>query len=235
MRVVALEEHFTVPALVKRIDPAAIARRGFRRGDATRRAGPSRWSSRPRSASSASPRWTKPASPCRCSRTPGPVPISCPAPTASRMAREMNDHLAAAIARHPDSLRGIRRAADAEPGRLRRRARARGQGARLRRRHHQRHHRGPLPRSSRATTRCWRRPSTSTCRSTSIRIWRPSPCAQAYFSDLEPGAARVLEAAGWGWHSGDGDPRAAPGAGRHARPASQAEARSSATWARCCR
>ena len=30
MRVVALEEHFTVPALVKRIDPAAIARRGFR-------------------------------------------------------------------------------------------------------------------------------------------------------------------------------------------------------------
>ena len=30
MRVVALEEHFTVPALVRRIDPAAIARRGFR-------------------------------------------------------------------------------------------------------------------------------------------------------------------------------------------------------------
>jgi predicted TIM-barrel fold metal-dependent hydrolase len=29
MRIVALEEHFNVPALVKRIDPAAIARRGF--------------------------------------------------------------------------------------------------------------------------------------------------------------------------------------------------------------
>ena len=29
MRIVALEEHFTVPALVRRIDPDAIARRGF--------------------------------------------------------------------------------------------------------------------------------------------------------------------------------------------------------------
>jgi hypothetical protein len=30
MRVVALEEHFSVPALVRRIDPAAVSRRGFR-------------------------------------------------------------------------------------------------------------------------------------------------------------------------------------------------------------
>jgi hypothetical protein len=29
----------------------------------------------------------------------------------------------------------------------------------------------------------------------------PEPVRQAYYSDLEPGAARVLEAAGWGWHS----------------------------------
>ena len=30
MRVVALEEHFTVPSLVRRIDPEAIKHRGFR-------------------------------------------------------------------------------------------------------------------------------------------------------------------------------------------------------------
>ena len=30
MRVVALEEHFTVPDLVRRIDPTAVSRRGFR-------------------------------------------------------------------------------------------------------------------------------------------------------------------------------------------------------------
>ena len=29
MRVVALEEHFTIPSLMHRIDPQAIARRGF--------------------------------------------------------------------------------------------------------------------------------------------------------------------------------------------------------------
>ena len=29
----------------------------------------------------------------------------------------------------------------------------------------------------------------------------PEPVRQAYYSNLEPGAARVLEAAGWGWHS----------------------------------
>jgi hypothetical protein len=29
MRIVALEEHYTVPAIVARIDPAAIRRRGF--------------------------------------------------------------------------------------------------------------------------------------------------------------------------------------------------------------
>ena len=29
MRVVALEEHFTIPSLMQRIDPRAVARRGF--------------------------------------------------------------------------------------------------------------------------------------------------------------------------------------------------------------
>src|SRR5260221_11280930 len=30
MRVIALEEHFSIPALVKRIDPAVVSRRGFK-------------------------------------------------------------------------------------------------------------------------------------------------------------------------------------------------------------
>jgi predicted TIM-barrel fold metal-dependent hydrolase len=29
----------------------------------------------------------------------------------------------------------------------------------------------------------------------------PEPVRQAYFSDLPPGASRVLEASGWGWHA----------------------------------
>jgi uncharacterized protein len=29
----------------------------------------------------------------------------------------------------------------------------------------------------------------------------PEPVRQAYYSDLQPGAGRVLESAAWGWHS----------------------------------
>ena len=35
MRIITLEEHFAIPAVVARIDPALIARRGFPMGEAT--------------------------------------------------------------------------------------------------------------------------------------------------------------------------------------------------------
>jgi hypothetical protein len=55
MRIVALEEHFNVPSLVRRIDPDAIARFGF----PPRFFGPlaDNW---PTSKRSAYPKWTKP-------------------------------------------------------------------------------------------------------------------------------------------------------------------------------
>ena len=52
MRVVALEEHFNVPALVKRIDPAAISRPRLHARADRPRAGRTRWRCCPRSASS---------------------------------------------------------------------------------------------------------------------------------------------------------------------------------------
>ena len=48
MRVVALEEHFNVPALVKSIDPAAIKRRGYHAAADAQRSAKSRCSSCPR-------------------------------------------------------------------------------------------------------------------------------------------------------------------------------------------
>ena len=47
LRVVALEEHFSVPALVKRIDPGAISRRGYkpRKAPPARPAMPICWNS----------------------------------------------------------------------------------------------------------------------------------------------------------------------------------------------
>src|SRR3989304_3315182 len=106
MRVVALEEHFTAPALVRRIDPAAISRRGFRPGTGP----PSR------------PNPTEPAHESGERRlksmdesgitvqvlsNTGPGPDLVPGDEGIAIAREMNDFLAAAIARHPDRFAGF--------------------------------------------------------------------------------------------------------------------------------
>ncbi len=58
MRIVALEEHFTVPQLVRRIDPDAIARHGFPAGFAANLA-----DKLSISAPFALARWMKPGSP----------------------------------------------------------------------------------------------------------------------------------------------------------------------------
>ena len=62
----------------------------------------------------------------------------------------------------------------------------------------------------------------------------PEPVRQAYYSDLQPGAGRVLESTAWGWHSETAIHVSAwcllgrwigiRGCGS-----------SSATWAKCCR
>ena len=65
MRVIALEEHFTAPGIVGRIDRDVVRQRGFQ----------------PRRVA------------------PGADGVA--------MARELNDHLAAACARHPDRFAGF--------------------------------------------------------------------------------------------------------------------------------
>ena len=52
----------------------------------------------------------------------------------------------------------------------------------------------------------------------------PEPVRQAYYSGLEPGAGPRAGSRRLGLAFGDGDPRAAHGAGRHARQASEAQA-----------
>ena len=103
--------------------PSAAA--ASRPRDAARGRRRTRWSCCPRSARSASSRWTRPASPMQVLSNSGPGPDLVPGADGVAMAREMNDHLAAAVAKHPDALRRLRRAADGKPRCLRRRARAR--------------------------------------------------------------------------------------------------------------
>ena len=106
MRIVALEEHFAVPALVKRIDPAAVARRGFQpsklaagRVDAFEQAveiGPRRLADMDAAGISV-----------QVLSNTGPGPDIVPGPDGVQLAKAMNDYLAAAAARYPDRFKGF--------------------------------------------------------------------------------------------------------------------------------
>jgi predicted TIM-barrel fold metal-dependent hydrolase len=199
MRVVALEEHFTVPALVKRIDPGVAQRRGFR------------------------PRTARPGAPNLGEMLPdigekrlgsmdasgitvevlsntGPGPDLVPGAEGVSLAREMNDHLAAAIARHPDRFTGFAvlpmQSPDACPAELERTVKQLGfVGALI---------------NGTTEGRFLDHPSydglIAAAESLDVPIYihphlAPEPVRLAYYSDLPKGAAAVIEQAGWGWHS----------------------------------
>ena len=106
MRVVALEEHFTVPALVRRIDPGAISRRGFRPRK-TPANGPNPLELLPDIGERRLKSMDETGISVQVLSNSGPGPDLVPGPDGVAMAREMNDHLATAIARHPDRLAGF--------------------------------------------------------------------------------------------------------------------------------
>ena len=106
MRVVALEEHFTVPALVRRIDPGAISRRGFRPRK-TPANGPNPLELLPDIGERRLKSMDEAGITVQVLSNSGPGPDLVPGPDGVAMAREMNDHLATAIARHPNRLAGF--------------------------------------------------------------------------------------------------------------------------------
>jgi predicted TIM-barrel fold metal-dependent hydrolase len=199
MRVVALEEHFTVPALVRRIDPAAISRRGFK--------------PRNEPASGANPLELLPEIGERRLKSmdeagisvqvlsgTGPGPDLVPGADGVAMAREMNDHLAAAVARHPDRFAGFAvlpmQSPDACAAELVRAVKdLRFVGALI---------------NGTTEGRFLDHPSYDGLLAAAVELdvpiyihphLPPEPVRQAYYSDLQPGACRVLESAAWGWHS----------------------------------
>ena len=106
MRVVALEEHFTVPALVRRIDPDAINRRGFRPRTAPASA-PNPLEVLPEINERRLQSMDEAGITVQVLSNTGPGPDLVPGPEGTALAREMNDHLAAAIARYPDRFAGF--------------------------------------------------------------------------------------------------------------------------------
>jgi uncharacterized protein len=199
MRVVALEEHFTVPALVRRIDPGAISRRGFRPRQAPAK-GPNPLELLPEIGERRLKSMDEAGITVQVLSNSGPGPDLLPGPDGVGMAREINDHLAAAIARHPDRFAGFAalpmQQPDACAGELVRAVKdLRFVGALI---------------NGTTEGRFLDHPSYDGLLAAAVELdapiyihphLPPEPVRQAYYSDLPSGAGRVLESAAWGWHS----------------------------------
>jgi predicted TIM-barrel fold metal-dependent hydrolase len=199
MRVVALEEHFTVPNLVSRIDPGAIARRGFR----PRRApanGPNPLELAPEIGERRLQSMDEAGISVQVLSNTGPGPDLVPGSEGVAIAREMNEHLAAAISRYPHRFAGFAvlpmQSPEAAPAELVRAVRELGfVGALI---------------NGTTEGRFLDDPSYDGLLAAAVDLdvpiyihphLAPDAVRQAYYAGLEPGASRVLEAAGWGWHS----------------------------------
>ena len=232
MRVVALEEHFTVPALVRRIDPGAISRRGFRPRKVPAN-GPNPLELLPEIGERRLKSMDEAGITVQVLSNSGPGPDLVPGPDGVAMAREMNDHLATAIARHPHRLAGFAalpmQRPDACADELVRAVKdlrfvVRSSTAR--------------PRAASSITRAMmvssRRPWSSTCRSTSIHTFHLSPCGRP----ITPICSRVRVACSSLPH-GDGIRRRRSTCFAWCLLGRWIGIRgcgsSSATWAKCCR
>src|SRR6185295_14937109 len=199
VRVVALEEHFTVPALVKRIDPEAARRRGFRPRTA-RPTGPSLAELLPDMGEKRLASMDAAGITVEVLSNTGPGPDLVPGAEGIAVAREMNDHLAAAVARQPSRFAGFAvlpmQSPDACADELRRAVRdLRFVGALI---------------NGTTEGRFLDHPSYDGLLAAAVELdvpiyihphLAPEPVRQAYYSDLPTGASRVIEQAGWGWHS----------------------------------
>jgi predicted TIM-barrel fold metal-dependent hydrolase len=199
MRVIALEEHFSVPALVRRIDPAAIGRRGFRARKAPT-SGPNPLELLPEIGEKRLASMDESGITMQVLSNSGPAADLVPGPDGVAIAREMNDYLAAAIARHPDRFAGFAAlpvlSPDAAATELVRAVKELGfLGANI---------------NGTIDGRFLDHPSFDGLLAAAVDLdvpiymhphLPPDAVRQAYYADLPEGAGRVLESAGWGWHS----------------------------------
>lgn len=199
MRTVALEEHFNVPALVKRIDPAVIKRRGFqpRRAPTDR---PSPMELLPEIDERRLKSMDEAGITVQVLSNNGPGPDLVPGADGVAMAREMNDYLAEVVARRPDRFAGFAVLPTQSPEAC---------ATELKRCVKDLHFPGAMIHGT-TEGRFLDHPSYDGLLAAAVELdvpiyihphLAPAPVREAYYSGLEQGAGRVLEAAGWGWHS----------------------------------
>ncbi len=199
MRTVALEEHFSVPALARGIDPKIVSARGFRPRNITPGAVnpmellPEIGERRLKSMDDA-------GITVQVLSNAGPAADLVPGPDGIALARGINDHLAEAVARHPDRFAGFAampmQSPDAAPAELKRAVKELGFVGAMVNGTTEGHflddprYDGLLAAAVELDVPIYVHPHLP-----------PEPVRQAYYSNLPDGAARVLETAGWGWHS----------------------------------
>ena len=199
MRVVALEEHFSVPAVVRRIDPGAISARGYQPRKAPPK-GPNPIELLPEIGELRLKSMDEAGITVQVLSGSGPGPDLVPGADGVAMARETNDHLAAAIARHPDRFAGFAtlpmQSPEACPLELSRAVK-------------ELHFLGALINGT-TQGRFLDHASYDALLAAAVELdvpiyihphLPPEPVRQAYYSGLAPGAGRVLQSAAWGWHS----------------------------------
>jgi predicted TIM-barrel fold metal-dependent hydrolase len=199
MRVVALEEHFTVSDLVRRIDPAAISRRGFKPRKAPPQ-GPSPIELLPEIGERRLKSMDEAGITVQVLSVSGPGPDLVPGTAGIDMARGMNDYLAKVVTQNSGRFAGFAalpmQSPDACAPELVRTVKELGFcGALI---------------NGTTEGRFLDHPSYDSVLAAAVELdvpiyihphLPPEPVRQAYYSGLEPGAGRVLESAGWGWHS----------------------------------
>ena len=199
MRIVALEEHFAIPANAKRIDPKVISARGFRPRNITPGAVnpmellPEIGERRLKSMDEA-------GITVQVLSVAGPGADLLSGAEGVAMARDTNDHLAKAIASHPDRFAGFAnlpmQSPDAAAAELARAVKQLGfvgamvNGTTEGRFLDDPRYDGLLAAAVELDVPIYVHPHLP-----------PDPVRQAYYSNLPDGPARVLETAGWGWHS----------------------------------
>ena len=200
MRVVALEEHFAVPALAKTIDPAAIAARGHYKG---RKVAPGKTSplellsdidgKRIQSMDAAGITYT-------ILSNSGAGPDLVPGPDGVTLAQKTNDYLADIMVKHPKRFGGFAALPMASPDAC---------AAELKRAVKDQKMVGAMIHGT-TQGRFLDHPSYDALLAAAAELDVPiyihpnvpSPEIQkAYYSDLPEGTDRVVGTAGWGWHS----------------------------------
>ena len=199
MRTVALEEHFSVPSIASRIDKGVLNRRGYRPRTLPQGARnplellPEIGAKRLKSMDDA-------GISVQVLSNSGPGPDLVAGQAGVDMARETNDFLAKAIASHPNRFAAFAalplQSPDAAAVEFTRTVKELGFiGAMV----HGTTEGRFLDHSS-------FEPVLATAEQLDVPIYihphiPPEPVRQTYFSDLPAGPGRVLETAGWGWHS----------------------------------